>query len=139
MDPPLQHMTTLLVQRLTVSRRSVSLEASVDSGATLQETAVAATSKTDTEKTVTRTVDIAAQADTTDTPSTPPPSAQPSSRYPTDVCWESAHCLEFIEDFAQCYHHTGDIKDPNGDDGRNFLTQRCLCIDRPANTDLYTK
>jgi hypothetical protein len=128
-DPPFQHTTA-------VPRRSVSLEASVGSGATLQDTqvtAVAATSITDAEKTVIRTVSIAAQMNTAGTTLTPSPSAQPgSSRYPTDVCWGltgSRSCFKVVTDFNHCYTVTGSMIDLNGDDGRSLTFQRCLCVD----------
>lgn len=49
---------------------------------------------------------------------------------PTVACWATPFCDAILADFAYCYNLTGSITDPNADDGRSEMYQRCLCTDR---------
>jgi hypothetical protein len=62
--------------------------------------------------------------------SQPSPSALPASVPPTVACWATPYCDSILVDFAFCYNLTGTLKNPNGDDGRSEVYQRCLCNDR---------
>jgi hypothetical protein len=56
--------------------------------------------------------------------------AQTPSVPPTVACWATPFCNSIITDFANCYNLTGNITDPNADDGRSEIYQRCLCTDK---------
>jgi hypothetical protein len=147
MDPPPQLTATPPIQRSILSGRPISSAAPTEHASSTigvpdrpSPSSTSVDTETRHEQTAVTTVAASSGTEVAVKTLTVTELAQAASPPATDVCWNntgSKSCQQILKDFSKCYDYTGNMTDPNGDDGRSETYQRCLCVN--VEGDVYKK